>query len=71
LLAYNELAYKKTKDDYKLDNRIHKKDNSQSDICKIADEKTAFNEGGKTVTSNTGTSKIENGDIENGNIENW
>jgi len=44
-LAYNEFAYKKTKDDCKLEDRFQKKAISGSHIRKIADKKTAYNEG--------------------------
>jgi hypothetical protein len=44
-LADNKLAYKKKKDDYKLEDRyLKKRDNSQSKIHKIEDKKTAHNE---------------------------
>jgi hypothetical protein len=39
-LAYNKFAYKKTKDDCKLDDRFQKKGHFW-----IADKKTAYNEG--------------------------
>jgi len=45
MLEYNEykIAYKKTKDDCKLEDRILKNsENSQSKKCKIADKKTAY-----------------------------
>jgi len=45
-LAYNEFAYKKTKDYCKLEDRFQKKVISGSHIRKIADKKTAYNEGG-------------------------
>jgi len=44
-LEYNEFAYKKTKDDGKLEDRFQKKAISGSNILKIADKKTAFDEG--------------------------
>jgi hypothetical protein len=44
-LAYNEFAYKKTKDDCKLEVRFQKKAISGLHILKIADKKTAYNEG--------------------------
>jgi len=44
-LTYNECAYKKTKDDCKLEDWFQKKAISGSHIRKIADKKTAYNEG--------------------------
>jgi len=41
----NRLAYKKTKDDCKLEDRFQKKAISGSHLCEIADKKTAYNEG--------------------------
>ncbi len=43
--AYNEFAYKKTKDDCKLDDRFQKKAISGLHIREIADKKTAYDEG--------------------------
>jgi len=42
-LAYNEFAYKKTKNCCKLEDRFQKKAISGSHIYKIADKKTAYN----------------------------
>jgi hypothetical protein len=41
-LAYNEFAYKKTKDTYKLGDSSLKKANFQSHIHEIADKKTTY-----------------------------
>jgi hypothetical protein len=38
-LAHNEFTYKKTKDTYKLGDRFLKKENFQSQKCKIKDKK--------------------------------
>ncbi len=43
-LAYKEFAYKKTKDDCKLDDRFCKQHHSQSHACKFADKKTTYKE---------------------------
>ena len=43
--TYNEFAYKKTKDDCKLEDRFQKKAISGSHIREIADKKTAYNKG--------------------------
>jgi len=45
MLEYNEFAYKKTYDHYKLEDTIHKKAIFQSHILEFADKKTAYNEG--------------------------
>ena len=45
MLTYNEFAYKKTKDDYKLANRFQKMANSQSHVREFKEKKTAYNEG--------------------------
>ena len=45
VLAYNEFADKKTRDDCKLEDRSRKMTNSQSHIREIADKKTTYNEG--------------------------
>jgi len=42
MLAYNEFAYKKTNDHYKLEDRFQKKGHFS---ITITDKKTAFNEG--------------------------
>ncbi len=44
-LAYNKFAYKKTKDNCKLEDRSQKKAISGSHLLEIADKKTAYNEG--------------------------
>jgi len=44
-LAYNEFAYKKTKDYCKLEDRFQKKVFSGSHILEITDKKTAYKEG--------------------------
>jgi len=44
-LAYNEFAYKKLKDDCKLEDRFQKKAIPGSHIREIAHKKTAYNEG--------------------------
>ncbi len=43
-LLYNEFAFKKTKDAYKLGDMFLKKAYFQSHLCKIADKKPAYNE---------------------------
>jgi len=45
MLKYNELAYKKTNNHCKLEDRFQKKAISQSNICEFADKKTAYNKG--------------------------
>jgi len=45
MLEYNEFAYKKTNNHCKLEDRFQKKAIFQSHICKVADKKTAYNEG--------------------------
>jgi len=44
-LEYNEFAYKKTKDDCKLEDRFQKKAISGLHVGEIADKKTAYNKG--------------------------
>ena len=44
-LAYNEFTFEKANNDCKLEDRFQNKAISQSDICKIADKKTAYNDG--------------------------
>jgi hypothetical protein len=45
MLAYNEFAYKKTKDHCKLEDTFQKKAIFQSHILEFADKKTSNNEG--------------------------
>jgi len=44
-LAYNKFECKKTKDHCKLEDRFQKQTICGSHICKIADKKTAYNQG--------------------------
>jgi hypothetical protein len=41
--AFNEFAYRKTKDDCKLEDRFHKKDDSLLRIREFADKNAAYN----------------------------